>query len=308
MLRAGSGRRAAVRARGRLPGARGRPAGRRRSPGAAARTRRADGAGHGEAAASGRLTTGVLKAVGALGTGAVSCCRGAGPLGRRVPAGGGVLVLATNVFNLLDLRPGRALKVFVAARRRPDARGVGHRCAARARHLARRGCWRWRRTTSASGRCSATPARTWSAPSPASGWSHARPDGRGDRARCARCRHGIRRVSLDLRAGRKEPSASSSRLTRQASLSDDPLHLRDRWSRVIAREGHRRRLDRPASGEPRAARPDPEVRPVHQRRSGHDEPVPARRGVRHRGRRRDRPRPRPLRALHGREHLPRPRT
>ena len=34
---------------------------------------------------------------------------------------------------------------------------------------------------------------------------------------------------------------------------------------------------------------------------GHDEPVRARRGVRHRRRRRDRPRPRPLRALHRRE-------
>ena len=36
---------------------------------------------------------------------------------------------------------------------------------------------------------------------------------------------------------------------------------------------------------------------------GHDEPVPARRGLRHRRRRRDRPRPRPLRALH--EHASR---
>ena len=48
-----------------------------------------------------------------------------------------------------------------------------------------------------------------------------------------------------------------------------------------------------------------EVRSVHQRRSGHDVAVPARRGVRHRGRRGDRPRPRPLRALHRREHDPR---
>ena len=55
----------------------------------------------------------------------------------------------------------------------------------------------------------------------------------------------------------------------------------------------------------RALGHDPEVRPVHQRRPGHDEPVPARRGVRHRGRRRDRPRPGPLRALHGRQHQPR---
>ena len=35
---------------------------------------------------------------------------------------------------------------------------------------------------------------------------------------------------------------------------------------------------------------------------GHDEPVPARRGLRHRRRRRDGPRPRPLRALHQPDH------
>ena len=38
---------------------------------------------------------------------------------------------------------------------------------------------------------------------------------------------------------------------------------------------------------------------------GHDEPVRARRGLRHRRRRRDRPRPRPLRALHRRAPVPR---
>ena len=42
---------------------------------------------------------------------------------------------------------------------------------------------------------------------------------------------------------------------------------------------------------------DAEARPVHQRRPRHDEPVPARGGVRHRRQGRDRPRPRPLRAL-----------
>ena len=57
-----------------------------------------------------------------------------------------------------------------------------------------------------------------------------------------------------------------------------------------------------ASGRPA------EVRPVHQRRPRHDVALPARRGVRHRGRRGDRPRPRPLRALHRREHLARRRT
>ena len=45
--------------------------------------------------------------------------------------------------------------------------------------------------------------------------------------------------------------------------------------------------------------------PVHQHRPGDDVAVPARRGVRDRGRRGDRSGPRPLRALHRREHLAR---
>jgi CTP synthase len=49
-----------------------------------------------------------------------------------------------------------------------------------------------------------------------------------------------------------------------------------------------------------ATGPAAQARPLSQRRSGHDEPVSARRGLRHRRRRRDRPRPRPLRALHRR--------
>ncbi len=47
-----------------------------------------------------------------------------------------------------------------------------------------------------------------------------------------------------------------------------------------------------------------EVRPLHQRRPRHHVALPARRGVRHRGRRGDRSRPRPLRALHRRQHQP----
>ena len=43
-----------------------------------------------------------------------------------------------------------------------------------------------------------------------------------------------------------------------------------------------------------------EARPVYQRRSRHDEPVSARRGLCHRRRRGDRSRPGPLRALHRR--------
>ena len=85
----------------------------------------------------------------------------------------------------------------------------------------------------------------------------------------------------------------------------DPLPVRHRWGRLGSRQGDRGGLDRAAAGQPRLPGSAAEVRSLHQRRSRHDEPVPARRGVRHRGRRRDGPRPRPLRALHGRELLSR---
>ena len=78
-------------------------------------------------------------------------------------------------------------------------------------------------------------------------------------------------------------------------------HLRDGWRGQLARQGSHRLLARSAAQAPRAAGHDAEARPVHQRRPRHDEPVRARRGVRHRRRRRDRPRPRPLRAVHRRE-------
>ena len=62
-----------------------------------------------------------------------------------------------------------------------------------------------------------------------------------------------------------------------------------------------------ALGVPRGAAPgarlqgpDPQVRPLSQRRSGDDVALSARRSLCHRRRRRDRPRPRPLRALHRR--------
>ena len=82
------------------------------------------------------------------------------------------------------------------------------------------------------------------------------------------------------------------------------IHPRDRRRRLVARQGPRRRLDRRAARRPRLQGRAAEVRPVHQRRPRHDEPVPARRGLRHRRRRRDGPRPRPLRALHQPGHDP----
>ena len=73
---------------------------------------------------------------------------------------------------------------------------------------------------------------------------------------------------------------------------------------ALAGQGPHRLVARAAAEEPGPAGHDAEARPVHQRRPGHDEPVRARRGVRHRRRRRDRPRPRPLRALHRRARSP----
>jgi CTP synthase len=65
-------------------------------------------------------------------------------------------------------------------------------------------------------------------------------------------------------------------------------------------KGHRLRRARRAAAGARLQGPPAQARPLSQRRSGHDEPVSARRGLRHRRRRRDRPRSRPLRALHRR--------
>ena len=84
-------------------------------------------------------------------------------------------------------------------------------------------------------------------------------------------------------------------------LTHGEVCLCDRRRDLLSWQRHHRRQRR---SHPQGARPaglHPQARSVHQRGSGHDEPVPARRGLRHRRRRRDRPRPRPLRALHRRE-------
>jgi UDP-GlcNAc:undecaprenyl-phosphate/decaprenyl-phosphate GlcNAc-1-phosphate transferase len=70
--------------------------------------------GHGAAALRGELSTGALKAVGSLGLALLAMSyRGLGLSDGRWLLAAAVLVLATNVFNLLDLRPGRATKAFV---------------------------------------------------------------------------------------------------------------------------------------------------------------------------------------------------
>ena len=68
--------------------------------------------GHGLALRQGQLSTGALKAAGSLGLALYATFRPGLPTGRWLLETA-VLVLATNAFNLLDLRPGRAIKVFV---------------------------------------------------------------------------------------------------------------------------------------------------------------------------------------------------
>jgi len=68
--------------------------------------------GHGAAVLRGELSTGALKACGSLGL-ALFAMSYLGLSNGRWLLAAGVLVLATNVFNLLDLRPGRSIKAFV---------------------------------------------------------------------------------------------------------------------------------------------------------------------------------------------------
>jgi UDP-GlcNAc:undecaprenyl-phosphate GlcNAc-1-phosphate transferase len=68
--------------------------------------------GHAATVMRGELSTGALKAAGSLGLALLAMDQLEFSDGRWLLATA-VLVLATNAFNLLDLRPGRAVKVFV---------------------------------------------------------------------------------------------------------------------------------------------------------------------------------------------------
>jgi hypothetical protein len=67
--------------------------------------------GHGATVLEGGFSSGALKAVGSLGL-ALLALEGVGLSDGRYLLAVAVLVLATNLFNLLDLRPGRAVKTF----------------------------------------------------------------------------------------------------------------------------------------------------------------------------------------------------
>ena len=129
---------AALPARHRLP----RLPRRRPRPGREAAATPRGWRGHARALREGRLSTGAIKAIGALAL-AAYVVSGRGLESWRYLADVALLILATNLFNLLDLRPGRAEK--------------GWRCSAPGSASAP---GRWRRSN-----CwGSSPARSWSAP------------------------------------------------------------------------------------------------------------------------------------------------
>jgi UDP-GlcNAc:undecaprenyl-phosphate/decaprenyl-phosphate GlcNAc-1-phosphate transferase len=69
--------------------------------------------GHARAAVAGNFSTGALKAAGVIGL-ALYVLANQGRSASEYLVGVGLLALSTNLFNLLDLRPGRAGKAFVA--------------------------------------------------------------------------------------------------------------------------------------------------------------------------------------------------
>ena len=82
---------------------------------------------------------------------------------------------------------------------------------------------------------------------------------------------------------------------------DHEIYICNGRSRLRLGQGHHRGEPRQTAQKPRLQVRRPKTRPLHQHRPRDDEPLSARRGVRHRGRSRDRPRPGALRALHRRK-------
>ncbi len=114
--------------------------------------------GHARALREGRLSTGAIKAIGALAL-AAYVVSGRGLESWRYLADVALLILATNAFNLLDLRPGRAEKgLSCSVPASASAPGPSPRWTCSGSSPGR--SWSAPGSPCASGRCSATPAPT----------------------------------------------------------------------------------------------------------------------------------------------------
>ena len=138
--------------------------------------------GHARAVLAGRFSTGAIKAVGALALAAYAAS-GLGREGIDYVADLALLLLATNLFNLLDLRPGRVEKAFAPCSP-ASASAPGRSSRSSCSGSSSAPCWWSAPSRCASGRCSATRARTWSGRSPGSRcWSPSTTPGAGSRWR-----------------------------------------------------------------------------------------------------------------------------
>src|SRR5256884_6240996 len=89
----------------------------------------------------------------------------------------------------------------------------------------------------------------------------------------------------------------SGRIITSSTAGANQVSFRHRGRCLQPRQGTNRIQPRPSAETAQPAGRDAEARPLSQRRPGHHEPLPARRGVRDRRRHRDRPGRRALRAL-----------
>ena len=173
--------------------------------------------GHARALRAGSLSTGAVKALGALAL-AAYVVSGRGLESWRYLADVALLILATNLFNLLDLRPGRAEKALRAARRRPLPRRLDDGADRAARAVRRAGPGRRLASPCASGRCWATPAPTSSGPSPGV-WlliDARHPDARLIALVDRRRTDHLRGVAFDLGDDRLGSATALARLARQS--------------------------------------------------------------------------------------------
>ena len=171
--------------------------------------------GHARAVLSGGFSTGAIKAAGALALAAYAVS-GRGREGLDYFGDLALLLLATNLFNLLDLRPGRVEKVFALL--------LAGLClgAWTAHPLELLGLFIGpvlvgARSRCASGRCSATRARTSSgALAGVSILITLERDGPLDRPCGGRGADDLWGVSVDLRGDRADSAPAVARLARQS--------------------------------------------------------------------------------------------